>query len=246
MSGWVKLYRELFDKPIWEASTPEQKVILVTLLAMANHREKEWEWKGERYKAAPGQFVTSLPSIAKKAGKGISIQNVRTALKRFESYGFLTDEATNKNRLITIVNWGFYQCSDEQPTAELTGNQQAANRQLTANKNVRSKEVKDTSESDSLFEEWWSLYAKKEGRAKCIKKYKTLLKTHDHQSIMSGTRNYLDHRKALQERGEFCPNQKNPLTFLNGEHFLDEYDTPGKQQAQRYERFQLDLSAGEN
>lgn len=114
---------------------------------MANHRGREWEWKGNPYKAEPGQFVTSIPSIAEKSGKGISKQNVRTALKRFERYGFLTDESTNKNRLITIVNWRKYQGYDDdnntQTNRQLTGNQQATNRQLTPNKNVRMKECKN-------------------------------------------------------------------------------------------------------
>ncbi|MBB6215624.1 DNA replication protein DnaD, partial [Anaerosolibacter carboniphilus] len=101
MQGWIKLHRELLVKPIWTESTPEQKTILITLLMMANHKEKEWEWKGQKYKARPGQFVTSLESIAKKSGLGISIKNVRTALKRFEKYEFLANESTNKNRLIT-------------------------------------------------------------------------------------------------------------------------------------------------
>lgn len=144
-AGWIKLHRELMDKPIWESSTPEQKVILITLLMMANHAEREWEFQGEKYKAQPGQFVTSLPSIAKKAGNGISIQNVRTALNRFEKYDFLTCTSTNKNRLVTIVNWGFYQQTEDDLTGKLTGNQQATNRQLTANKNVRKKEGKKDS-----------------------------------------------------------------------------------------------------
>lgn len=126
------------NKSIWQESTPEQKTILITLLMMANHQEKEWEWKGERYKAQPGQFVTSLPSIVKKCGKGITIQNVRTALARFEKYEFLTDESTNKNRLVTIVNWELYQSKDDELTDGLTGNQQATNRQLTANKNDKN------------------------------------------------------------------------------------------------------------
>lgn len=140
--GWIKLYRQLLDKPIWLESSPEQKVILITLLSMANHEEKEWEWQGVPYKAKPGQFVTSLPSIAKKAGKGISLQNVRTALKRFEKYNFLTDESTKQNRLITIVNWGVYQAADKetnsQTNSQLTDDQQTPNSQLTANKNVKN------------------------------------------------------------------------------------------------------------
>lgn len=131
------------EKPIWLESTPEQKVILVTLLMMANHEGKQWEFAGEKYKAEPGQFVTSLESIAKNTGKGISIQNVRTALKRFEKYEFLTNKSTNKNRLITIVNWGLYQQEESDETGKLTGNQQATNKQLTTNKNVKNVRMKE-------------------------------------------------------------------------------------------------------
>lgn len=137
--GWIKLYRELLDKPIWIESTPEQKVILITLLSMANHAPKKWEWQGEPYEVEAGQFITSLESICRRAGKGISVQNVRTALKRFEKLEFLTSKSTNKNRLITIVNWGLYQGikeeSNKQTNKQLTSNQQTVNKQLTTNKN---------------------------------------------------------------------------------------------------------------
>jgi hypothetical protein len=53
--GWIKLYRQLLNKAIWQCSTMEQKVILITLLLMANHEEKEWEWQGEKFKCKPGQ-----------------------------------------------------------------------------------------------------------------------------------------------------------------------------------------------
>lgn len=145
--GWIKLYRELLDKPIWFESTPEQKVILVTLLLMANHDGRQWEWQGQQYYAGPGQFVTSLSKIAEKAGPGISMQNVRTALKRFEKFNFLTNQSTKVNRLITIVNWGFYQENPNEPNkatnSQLTKSQQRANKELTTNKNVRNKECKN-------------------------------------------------------------------------------------------------------
>ena len=94
MHGWVKLHRCLTEKAIWQESTPEQKAILITLLMMANHKEKEWLWKGKKFRAKPGQFVTSIDSIAKKSGKGISVKNVRTALDKFEKLGFLANEST--------------------------------------------------------------------------------------------------------------------------------------------------------
>ncbi|WP_339254307.1 hypothetical protein NSQ43_07210 [Sporosarcina sp. FSL W8-0480] len=129
--GWLKLHRELRDKAIWKTSTPEQQVILVTLLMMVNYEASEWEWKGQKYELQPGQVLTSLPKLAEESGKYITVQNVRTALKRFEKYGFLTDESTNKNRLITLTNWDVYQQNEELPTDGLTDSQQSTNRELT-------------------------------------------------------------------------------------------------------------------
>lgn len=144
--GWFRLHRELRDKPIWKSSTPEQKVILMTLLMKANYRPSREEFRGEIITVQPGQMITSLEGICKTAGKGISIQNVRTALNRFKKFEFLTDEPTNKNRLITIINWQYYQSDDDQANTlthkQLTGNQQAANNDKEY-KNIRKK--KDSS-----------------------------------------------------------------------------------------------------
>ncbi len=154
MAGWIKLYRELFDKAIWAQSTLEQKVILITLLSMASHKQSEWEWKGQKFKIQPGQFITSLDKIVLKCGEGVTEQKVRTALKRFEKYEFLTNESTKTGRLITIVNWRLYQDNEDEPNKEsnshLTNTQQTPNNQLTPikndknNKNERMKEnIKD-------------------------------------------------------------------------------------------------------
>ncbi|EIR8177884.1 TPA: DnaD domain-containing protein [Listeria monocytogenes] len=158
--GWIKLHRDLKEKPIWKSSTPEQKTILVTLLMMANHKENEWEWMGKPFKAKPGEFVTSIKSITEECGKGISSQNVRTALKRFENYGFLTKESTKVNTLINIVNWGVYQESENKANTltnnQLTNDSQTANKQLTTNKNVRTKECnKNNNNSDLNFKDFW-------------------------------------------------------------------------------------------
>ena len=164
MAGWTKLHRDLLNKSIWQLSTPEQKTVLVTLLLMANHEEKNWEWNGEKYCCKPGQFITSLEKIVENCGKGITIQNVRTALKRFEKLGFLTNESTKHGRLITIVNWGFYQADgnkpNKEPNKELTNSQQTANKELTPNK---IKTMCDAQASE-LFEKLWKLFPVKKGK----------------------------------------------------------------------------------
>ena len=142
--GWFKFYRCLFKKAIWLNSTPEHKVILITLLGMANHSGREWEWKGKQFKAEPGMLVTSLESICDKSGKGISIQNVRSALTKFEKYEFLTQEVTKTGRLITVVNWGLYQGTKEegnkQTNKEPTNDQQSTNKEPTNSQQRGNKE----------------------------------------------------------------------------------------------------------
>lgn len=155
MNGWIKLHRELIDKPIWQNSTLEQRIILITLLCMANHKQKKWEFNGELYEIQAGQFITSLPGIVEKcASKEITVQKVRTALDRFEKLGFLTGKSTNKNRLITIVNWNIYQGFEDEhnkrDNSQVTDNQQADNRQLTANNNVNN--INNNNNDDNIYQ----------------------------------------------------------------------------------------------
>ena len=169
MNGFIKLWRLLLDKPIWLNSTPEQCKILVTLLLMANHSESEWEWNGNKFKAIPGQFVTSLDAIVKKCGKGVTIQNVRTALVRFEKLEFLTNESTKTGRLITIVNWRVYQPPQDETNK---GNSQRPNKELTPN-----GECKNINNIYSLhFDSFWAAYPRKTEKRAAFKVWNTRLK----------------------------------------------------------------------
>lgn len=165
--GWVKLYRELKSKSIWQLSSPEQKVVLITILLLANHEENKWEWKGEQFVCKPGQLITSLNSLVRECGDGVSMQNVRTALDRFEKLGFLTNVSTKTGRLITVLNWEKYQGKDfvdnKDINKEVTKSQQRPNKDLTTNKNDKEcyKNDKENntppavpSESDS-DDEWY-------------------------------------------------------------------------------------------
>lgn len=140
--GWFKIYRCLFKKVIWLKSTPEQKVILITLLGMANHEECEWEWNGKQFKVKAGEFITSSSSIMNKSGLGISRQNVRTALAKFQKHEFLTYVSTKEGIIVSIVNWGLYQGEkteiNQEFNQEVTKASPRTNQGLTTNKNDKN------------------------------------------------------------------------------------------------------------
>lgn len=238
-SGWIKLYRELIDKPIWINSTLEQRVILITLLCMANHKPKKWEWQGKPYEVQAGQFITSLPGIAEKCHcKSITVQKVRTCLLRFEKLGFLTSKSTNKNRLITIVNWELYQSIDsknnKQTNKQLTSNQQADNKRITTNKKEKKeKKVKNNnicSNSDELFSQFWSAYPKKRGKSNALRSWEKLKISNElFNIIMTKLEIFKISNDWLKDNGQFIPY---PSTWLNGKRWEDELDVKNKEYAQ--------------
>ena len=73
-----------------------------------------------------GQLFTSLPSLASQTG--LTINEVRTALKHLISTGEITDQPMPHGRLISVVSYSKYQ---DKPTGKRTGNAQASHRQGT-------------------------------------------------------------------------------------------------------------------
>lgn len=150
--GYIKVWRRLFEHPIWLNSTPEQKCILIVLMELANHTDNSWEWNGKMFTVKRGQMVTSNSKIAEACGKGVSIQNVKTALVRFKKLEFLTYESTNTGKLITIENYSKWQGDREQPNQQpnrqLTDAQPTPNRHLTTNKNDKNDKKEKNIYSD--------------------------------------------------------------------------------------------------
>lgn len=125
-------------------------------MCLANHKAMSWEYAGEVFNLEAGQFITSVKSIVEKCkDKQITTQKVRTALERFRKLGFLTIETTNKNSLVTIVNWQKYQGWEEESNKEnnnqITNNQQSNNNQITTNNNDNNiKNDKNVNNSQSV------------------------------------------------------------------------------------------------
>ena len=167
--GYFVIHRELFEKTIWVNSTAAQKVILLYLIGQANHDEKEWEWKGEKYNIKRGQLITSIDKIASGCGKDVKHQNVRTAIKRFQKLDFLTNESTKQGRLITILNYDEYQNLKNTPNKEAnkdpTKTQQRANKELTPNNTLKELNTLNThntveEKEDVFFEQLWVRYGR--------------------------------------------------------------------------------------
>jgi hypothetical protein len=116
--------------PMFKAMNASQRDVFWALVHIADRDRniKQWEWQGEVIMCKPGQFVTSLRDIKKLCAKDTTPQNIRTALKKLETWSFLTNESTKLGRLITITNPTDYQPDEKKLTKKLTKHQQSTNK----------------------------------------------------------------------------------------------------------------------
>lgn len=150
MRGYVKLYRQILNSNMYRQLNSKQRDVLFTCLLLANHEKNQWEWGDQICVCNPGEFITSLQSIASYCGKDVKVQSVRTALLKLEKWGFLTNTSTKTGRLIKIVKWEQYQSSENRTNKagnkQATKHQRRNNKALTTNKN--GKNVKNDKKKD--------------------------------------------------------------------------------------------------
>ena len=223
--GWVKLHRGIQENVVWTSTTPEQFKIFIALLMMVNHYPNSWEHEGKKMHLQPGQTITSVKSIVEACGPGITPQKVKTALKKFEKWGILTNKSTNKHRLITLINWDFYQGSDEKLTSNLTSNQPATNQQLTTKgecNNVIMEENNSSSDDEinesKQFNEFWENYPRKKEKQAALTKWKTCIKEDTPEDIITAAKNYAT--ECQNKEARFVKLAK---TFLGPDKHYREY-----------------------
>lgn len=120
---YVKISRKILD---WEWYTDvNTKVLFFHILLKAN-------WKNGRFQGLDiprGSFVTSYQSLADETG--LTVMNVRTAIKHLKLTQEITVNQHSKFSVITVKNYDTYQTANTVANSQPADNQQATNRRLT-------------------------------------------------------------------------------------------------------------------
>jgi DNA-binding transcriptional MerR regulator len=142
MSGWIKLHRKFLD---WEWFNKSEAVhLFLYMLIKANHKDAKWQ--GNDVKR--GQFISSLGNISNATG--ISIQQIRTILKKLEKTNEIEVKSTSQFTIVTICKYESYQDENETTNKPLTNNQQTTNKRSTTNKNDK----KEKNEKEVILDSW--------------------------------------------------------------------------------------------
>lgn len=134
-NGFIKLHRKIID---WEwYDDINTKTLFIHILLMANYEDRKWH--GETVKR--GSFLTSYQTLATQTG--LTMQQVRTSIKKLLSTNDITKVTSNKNTVIIVPNYNLYQAvqqTEEQTNnIEETNEQQTSNIQVTTTKNIKNK-----------------------------------------------------------------------------------------------------------
>lgn len=210
--------------------------MLITLLLNVNYESKQWEWKGEKYECKPGQIITSIDRLTKQCGNGVSTKNVRTALKKFEKYGFLAIETASAGSLITIENWEDFQSESTEAAIEQENERQAsgkgpANDGQTGGKpsaNGRQLLKKDKEGKEYIyniytpeFEALWKEYPRKVDKGAAYKSYQARLKEgYTADELLKATKAYADHCRKEKTEEKFI---KHGSTFFGPTRPFEDY-----------------------
>lgn len=106
--GWIKLYRSIWETPIWESKEPfDRRSAWIDLMLMANHEDKDMVLPTGVIKVHVGQLFTSVRHLAKRWNW--SEGRVRRYLNTLVVLEMIYVDGTPNGSLLTLINYGKYQ-----------------------------------------------------------------------------------------------------------------------------------------
>lgn len=187
--------------------------VWVYLLLKASHGICPMVFKGEKIMLQPGQLITGRLKIA--ADLSVNESKVKRILNAFKTDQQIDQQSSNKNSLITILNWESYQKSDQQTDQQMTSERPTDDQQVTTNKNEKNikneKNVKKNTYT-CAFETLWDAYPRKKEKAMAYKQYLARLNSgFSEDELMTAVKRYAEECKKNNTEQRYI---KQGATFL--------------------------------
>ena len=218
-TGWIQLHRALLDSQVF-VNEGLLKVWIYCLLR-ANH-EPCWVPINigravTEIKLNPGQFIYGR----KEAGKELRMKpsSVRNRMEKLKNMRNLDIQTDTHYSIVTICNWDSYQ-SIKNNKGQTKGQSEDSRRTTVGQPEDTENNDKNVKNDKTLypFEDFWSDYDKKIDRHKCELKWSKISEA-DRAEIKKSLPDYV--RSVSEKRY-----QKNPLTYLNGKVWKDDFASP--------------------
>ena len=161
--GYIKLYRQITDTPVW-ADSDKLKLWLMCLMK-ATHDEKTQVVGNQIIELKAGQFITGRSALSDdfnhdvKKDRRVDGLTLFRWLSLFEKMEMLNIKKTNKYSLITVLNWDKYQGQRTSNEQQLNNKRTSNEQQLNTNKNDKNvKNDKNEKKEDICYQQIADMY----------------------------------------------------------------------------------------
>jgi hypothetical protein len=147
--GWICIHRKIRECDIWDYDEPfSRRDAWIDLLLLANHRDKDTIFDGNRITIKRGQYLTSVRKLSKEWhwGKDKTLKYLRL----LEQCEMITREADSRRTLITIVNYSIYQDMKSDNADSNKDSKQTVSRQSSATNNNDNNENNDNKKNNKF------------------------------------------------------------------------------------------------
>lgn len=207
--NYIKINRSILEWE-WYGNINTCRLFLHILLK-ANWRDGRFEGK----EILRGSFVSSYPRLAEECG--LTVNEVRTALKHLISTGEITVKAHAKYTVFTVVKYNDYQEINSQSTDK----SHSINRRLTTieeRKKGRKEEYIPPISPVEHFEEFTEAYPKKCTSSTVATEYCNAVASGvPEMDLVNAAKNYALHCQREKTPGQFI---KNPDNFIKDNTFM--------------------------
>lgn len=239
MQGWFKIYRQIED---WEwYKSPNTRLLFEHLIGRANVEPKRF--KGTLLHR--GELITSVGHLSDQTG--LSMNQVRLALRNLESTGEIICQRTNRWTKVKVTNFNKYQnvkCDSSTDFNRAKNIQNTNTSQTDDSRSTLNKEDKEVKNIKNLitqekqqqlllykqhFSDFWNSYrpisvngefvAKGSKKLAKEKFFKILRKGENYENIKRGLIKYLNYCQTNSIKSCGC------CVFLNQQRWLDDYST---------------------
>lgn len=239
MQGWFKIYRQIED---WEwYKSPNTRHLFEHLIGRANVEPKRF--KGTLLHR--GELITGVGHLSDQTG--LSMNQVRLALRNLESTGEIICQRTNRWTKVKVTNFNKYQnvkCDSSTDFNRAKNIQNTNTSQTDDSRSTLSKEDKEVKNIKNLitqekqqqlllyeqyFSDFWNSYrpisvngefvAKGSKKLAKEKFFKILRKGENYENIKRGLIKYLNYCQTNSIKSCGC------CVFLNQQRWLDDYST---------------------
>lgn len=214
-NGWIKIFRDIRSHWIW--TDANYLKWWLDILIEANHTQDKTLIKGKLLVCNRGEKLYSYDTWASRWG--INKSKARRFINLLESDGMLRVKNETVTTRITVCNYDTYQSIANASETQVKRTRNASETQVTPIEELKNdKELKELKKKE--FDSFWDIYDKKTGKDKCFKKW-LRLKDSDVELIFSNIEKYIESTPDKKYR-------KDPLTYLNGQHWNDEIEVKKK------------------